>query len=155
MAESDYVGKAGQLATMAEYLLRGYNVAMPEVDRGDDIFVVEDSTGQLWRIQVKTAIGKKHEYGYSGQFKISLEQLQMARKPDLHYVLALRAGDRWEFVIIPRATLRRLHRRAGIGSVAGEHVILNCRFTATEVLCSEADLQRYRNNWRRWPLIGA
>jgi len=36
MAQSGYVGKAGQLAAMAEFLLRGYNVAMPEVDVGDD-----------------------------------------------------------------------------------------------------------------------
>ena len=39
MARSAYVGKAGQLAVMAEYLMRGYNVAMPEVDEGDDVFV--------------------------------------------------------------------------------------------------------------------
>jgi hypothetical protein len=155
MAASDYVGKAGQLAAMAEFLLRGYNVAMPEVDRGDDIFVVEDATGQLWRIQVRTAIGKAHEYGYSGQFKISLRQLQEVRKPDLHYVLALRAGDRWEFIIITRAVLERLHMRTGIGSIVGDDMILNCRFAATEVLCSEANLQAYRNNWRRWPVIGA
>jgi hypothetical protein len=155
MAEPDYVGKAGQLATMGEFLLRGYNVAMPEVDRGDDIFVVEDDTGRLWRIQVKTAVGKPHEYGYSGLFKISLEQLEAPRKPDLYYFLTLRAGDRWEFVIMPRATLRRFHVRTGMGSVAGEHLILNCRFTATEVLCSSANLQRYRHNWRPWPIIGA
>jgi hypothetical protein len=150
MAPSDYVGKAGHLATMAEFLLRGYNVAMPEVDRGDDIFVVEDRTGRLWRIQVKTAIGKRHEYGYSGQFNISLRQLQEARKPDLHYVLVVRAGDQWEFIVIPRAVLERLHKRDGIGSAVGDDVIINCRFTAIEVLCSETNFQAYRNNWRRW-----
>jgi hypothetical protein len=44
---------------MAEFLLRGYNVAMPEVDIGDDIFVVHDREGELWRVQVKTAICKQ------------------------------------------------------------------------------------------------
>jgi hypothetical protein len=39
MARENYVGRAGQLAVMAEFLLRGYNVAIPEVDEGDDIFV--------------------------------------------------------------------------------------------------------------------
>ncbi len=29
---------------MAELLLRGWNVAIPEVDVGDDIFVVRDAT---------------------------------------------------------------------------------------------------------------
>lgn len=34
-----YVGRAGQMAVMSEFLVRGYNVAIPEVDVGDDIFV--------------------------------------------------------------------------------------------------------------------
>lgn len=34
-----YVGRAGQMAVMAEFLLRGWNVALPEVDIGEDIFV--------------------------------------------------------------------------------------------------------------------
>ena len=37
-----YTGRAGQLAVMAELLLRGWNTAIPEVDVGDDIFVVRD-----------------------------------------------------------------------------------------------------------------
>lgn len=42
---------------MSEFLWRGYNVAIPEVDRGDDIFVVHDDDGTLHRVQVKTATG--------------------------------------------------------------------------------------------------
>jgi hypothetical protein len=42
MASKSHIGKAGHLAAMAEFLLRGYNVAQPEVDIGDDIFVVND-----------------------------------------------------------------------------------------------------------------
>ena len=37
-----YLGKAGQLAAMSYFLMRGWNVATPEVDVGDDLFVVED-----------------------------------------------------------------------------------------------------------------
>jgi len=40
---------------MSEFLARGYNVAVPEVDRGDDLFVVQDESGDFDRIQVKTA----------------------------------------------------------------------------------------------------
>ena len=40
MARENYVGRAGQLAVMSEFLLRGYNVAIPEVDEGDDVLVV-------------------------------------------------------------------------------------------------------------------
>ena len=33
-----YLGKAGHLTVMSEFLMRGWNVAIPEVDIGDDIF---------------------------------------------------------------------------------------------------------------------
>ena len=35
MPETQYTGKAGQLAVMGEFTLRGYNVAMPEIDKGE------------------------------------------------------------------------------------------------------------------------
>lgn len=153
MARSSYVGKAGQLAVMAEFLLRGYNVAMPEVDVGDDIFVVRDRTGQLWRIQVKTAIGERRGYGYSGKFAVALRQLEDPRKPDLHYVFALRRGAQWEFLAIPRSALLNEREDQGVGSVSGEAVILTLRYWDQSVLCSGRDFQGYRNNWQEWPVI--
>ncbi len=55
-AFNHYIGKAGHLAVMAEFLMRGWNVAIPEVDTGDDIFVVQDENGTLRRVQVKTSM---------------------------------------------------------------------------------------------------
>ena len=59
-----YLGKAGHLTVMSEFLTRGWNVAIPEVDVGDDIFVVQDDNGTLRRVQVKTSTSteaiKKH-----------------------------------------------------------------------------------------------
>ena len=46
-----YLGKAGHLTVMSEFLTRGWNVAIPEVDIGDDIFVVQDDNGTLRRVQ--------------------------------------------------------------------------------------------------------
>jgi hypothetical protein len=40
-----YIGKAGHLAVMSEFLMLGWNVAIPEVDTGEDIFVVQDDDG--------------------------------------------------------------------------------------------------------------
>src|SRR6266436_2587442 len=102
MPGKNYVGKSGHLAVMAEFLLRAYNVAMPEVDVGDDVFVVHDRAGTLWRVQVKTAIGKRHGYGYSGKFAITETQVITEKEPDLFFVLALRAGDRWDYLVLPR-----------------------------------------------------
>lgn len=41
-----YVGMAGQTFVSSEFLIRGYNVPVPEVDRGDDLFVVQDLSGK-------------------------------------------------------------------------------------------------------------
>lgn len=41
-AASQFTGRNGQLALMAEFLIRQLNVAIPEVDVGDDIVVVRD-----------------------------------------------------------------------------------------------------------------
>jgi hypothetical protein len=151
MAGSGYVGKAGQLAVMAEFLLRGYNVAMPEVDVGDDIFVVHDREGKLWRVQVKTAIGIRRGYGYSGRFTIAESQLKTKKRPDLYLVFALRAGDDWEFLAFPRPWLWRAQRTSRIASRAGGDLLFNCRFLGRQVLCGSRDLQPFRNNWQEWP----
>ena len=81
MSEQSRVGRAGQLAVMSEFLLHGYNVAIPELDVGDDIWAVQDVSGKLWRVQVKTARGKPKGYGYSGGFAIPLRQLWAPRRP--------------------------------------------------------------------------
>jgi hypothetical protein len=153
MAGTGYVGKAGHLAVMAEFLLRGYSVAMPEVDVGDDIFVVHDRSGRLWRIQVKTAIGKQRAYGYSGQFAVALAQVEEVKEPDLYYVFALRRAAQWDFLVIPRQLLFEEYRDHGVGSVSGGNVILTLRFRGSEVLCSGRNFQQHRNNWSTWPLI--
>lgn len=70
-----YLGRAGHLAVMSEFLLRGWNVAIPEIDIGDDIYVVHDGSGSLKRVQVKSAtcnIGKRK---ISGQFLVPIKQL--------------------------------------------------------------------------------
>jgi hypothetical protein len=153
MASRGHVGKAGQLAVMAEFLLRGYNVAMPEVDIGDDIFVVHDLEGQLWRIQVKTAIGKRTQRGHRGKFAVARGQLRTARRPELFYVLALRRGPAWEYAIGSRRELFTEHDTFGAGSVSGDNVIFALHFTETTVICSSRDWQPWRNNWAEWPIL--
>ena len=154
MPGTSYVGKAGQLATMSEFLMRGYNVAVPEVDVGDDVFVVHDREGILFRIQVKTATAVRRGYGHSGVFSVPLDQLREPTQPDLDYAFALRKGvGQWEFLIAPRKQLNLQHRRYNIGKVINGKLILYISFRETEVLCSGRSCQHYRNNWDRWPVI--
>lgn len=154
MPDRKYVGKAGQLVVMAEFLLRGYNVAMPEVDVGDDIFVVSNPTGYLWRIQVKTSTGTPTTYGWSSQFSVSVDQLGKPTKPDLIYVFALRKGaGAWEFLVIPRVELQSEYDIHQVGSKYDGKVRLYMAFRTTEVICSQRDFQPYRNRWDPWPIL--
>jgi hypothetical protein len=153
MPGKGHVGKAGQLAVMAEFLLRGYNVAMPEVDIGDDIFVVHDREGQLWRIQVKTAVGKPTRRGHRGKFAVAEGQLRAKRVPDLFYVLSLRRGPAWEYLVIPRRELFDEHETFSAGSRSGDNVIFAIHFTEASVICSGRDWQPRRNNRAEWPIL--
>jgi hypothetical protein len=154
VAGKGHVGKAGQLAVMAEFLLRGYNVAMPEVDVGDDIFVVSDRKGELWRIQVKTAISKQTRNGYRGKFAVGSRQLMRSREPDLFYIFALRKGAAWEFLIIPRARLEAETNSYQVGSESGGNILYTVRSRPTEVVCANRDWSSYRDAWGEWPVLG-
>lgn len=152
-----YLGGAGQAAVMSEFLARGYNVAVPEIDRGDDLFVVQDEKGDFWRIQVKTATAMPMtKAGYSAQFKISRAQLETPRSPDLFYVLVVRHDDRWsDFVVIPRAELLDLHDTHGVGSPLpkGKEIVFKLSFRETDVTGRRQSLQAWRNNFTAWPSL--
>src|SRR5215217_1738149 len=108
MARKDlFTGRSGQLALMAEFLHRELNVAIPEVDVGDDIVVVRDDNDQVTRVQVKTANAAELKEGgrFTAQFKLPLDQLEKGPR-HLVYAFVVRRNGRWEeFVIVRRAIL--------------------------------------------------
>ena len=149
-----YTGKSGQLAVMAEFLIRGYNVAMPEVDEGDDIFVVHHQLGTLWRIQVKTANTRRERAGVTARFNVTADQLEHERSPDLMFVFAVRSAGRWaDFIVISRAELAKLHGELGIGKVLGSNVMFELVLSRKSVRCGGHELQRFRNVWVDWPAL--
>lgn len=149
-----YIGKGGQLAVMAEFLTRGYNVAMPEVDEGDDIFVVQHHVGTFWRIQVKTANARRERSGLMARFCVAATQLRLERSPDLMLVFVVRSAGRWtDFIVIRRAELWELHRELGIGKVLGSNVMFELVLSRRSVRCGGHDLQRFRNVWVDWPAL--
>jgi hypothetical protein len=153
MPKEAFVGRAGHLAGMAEFLLRGYNAAIPEVDVGDDVLVINNQAEDLWRIQVKTGLGVARNYGFSGQFLIPLGQLTAYSPTSLYYLLTLRAGDLWEFVPMSREDLLSEVREHQVGSLVGTNRLLYLAFKDGEVICSGRNWQRFRNNWSPWPII--
>ncbi|HEY3570233.1 MAG TPA: hypothetical protein VGP73_20045 [Thermoanaerobaculia bacterium] len=142
------------MAAMAEFLWRGWNVAFPEVDVGEDIFVIKDEGGQLWRVQVKTATAQPQRDGYSAQFSVSLRQLEAMRTPDLVYVFVVRRASVWEpFIIVNRDTLWTECKIHGIGNVSQGNLILRFNVQDSHLRCSDRDFLPYRNDWSRWPVI--
>jgi len=149
-----YIGRAGQLAVMSEFLLRGWNVALPEVDVGDDVFVVKDEGGDLFRIQVKTATSKPSGGGYTAQFAVSLSQLKTLRTPDLTYVFTVRHGPNWgPYLIVSREALLQQHELHRMGSASKEKLILRFVYEGDRVRCGARDLSEFVNDWSRWPVI--
>ncbi len=139
---------------MAEFLLRGWNVALPEVDVGDDVFVVKDEGGDLFRIQVKTANSKPSRGGYTAQFAVGLSQLKTLRTPDLTYVFVVRDDSGWgPFLIVARENLREEHELYKVGSVSSGKLILRFAYQDADVRCGKRDLSRFRSDWTRWPIL--
>ena len=154
-----YLGKAGQFAVMAECLMRGFNVAIPEVDIGDDLFVVNDESGNYRRIQVKsitaTQRGQAVAPGYSAQFKVPLTQLKKVFTPELIYVFVARFPTGWgPFLVIPRDALLTLHDVHGMGAKtkAGKDVQFYVRFGPDgSAVCSKQSLAAFVNQFEGLP----
>lgn len=156
-----YLGKAGQFAVMAECLMRGYNVAIPEVDIGDDLFVVNDQSGNYRRIQVKTVTATRRfttaAPGYSAQFQVPLTQLKQAFTPDLIYIFATRFATDWgPFLVIPRDTLLDLYETQAMGAKTntrqGERVQFYITFGDDHsATCSQQSLTKFINQFDGLP----
>lgn len=149
-----YLGKAGHLAVMSEFLTRGWNVAIPEVDIGDDIFVVQDDNGLLRRVQVKTSTSTVRQKGYSGRFRVPLTQLSTISTILVHYVFIVRHNDQWTKPLIIRQDYLLDHwANNHIGSEHDENLTLYFSYTADKVGCSKVDLSQYICDFTDFPLI--
>ena len=155
-----YLGKAGEFLVMSHFLMRGWNVAVPEVDRGDDIFVIEDAKGISYRIQVKTATATDRLNSYSGQFKIPLSQLEKPIEPEIYYVFVVCRNLQWaNRIIIRRKYLFDLYRDLGIGTATEKYLIIYFSFEEDKltqklkVTCSDVDITEYVENFSDFPVI--
>ena len=156
-----YLGKAGHLAIMSEFLIRGYNVAIPEVDIGDDIFVVQDETGSLWRIQVKTATAKiKSDDSFDAQFYVPFKQLQTFVQPQLIYIFLARLDwqSKWAQPIIVKQTdlldyLQNSHSKAFNTPTPPEALNLRFNYQSNRVTCKKLDLTKHWGNFDDFPAL--
>ena len=150
-----YLGKAGQLATMSYFLMRGWNVATPEVDVGDDLFVIEDKKGIFYRVQVKTSQAVERKDGnYSVSFNLPLAQLENAIDPEVYYVFLVCKNNEWaEKMVIARQDLFRYYQKQHIGSAYKEKLVLYFAFKEDKVFCSGVDMTKFKNDFANFPII--
>lgn len=139
---------------MAEFLLRGWNVAIPEVDAGDDIFVVQDENGTLRRIQVKTSMATERSQSFSGQFQIPLRQLRNIRDILVHYVLIVRNKDKSTIpVIISQDVLLDYFENNKIGSEHDGYINLYFSYSSDKVECSGLDFSKHIGDYTDFPFL--
>jgi hypothetical protein len=98
---------------MSELLLRGWNVAVPVVDVGDDVFVIDDNDKTTRRIQVKSSRAQHDPETNSSSvsYTISRTQLRTGQEIELYYMLMVRERQHWRYFVIARIELARLHSR--------------------------------------------
>jgi len=153
-----YLGKAGHLYVMAELLIRGWNVAIPEVDTGDDIFVVEDYNNTFRRVQVKTRIAKEKTKKYQVQYNLPIIQLKNISNVLLHYIFVIRFSNNWQkLVIIKQDALLDYHENQNLGSKSTneKNLIITFLFSKdwTSFTCSGVDLSAHIADFTDFPII--
>ena len=146
--------QSGSLFVMSEFLLRGWNVAIPEVDIGDDIFVVQDDNGTLQRVQVKTSASKPTKNGYRAQFSLPIRQLRNISNILVHYVFIVRHSGAWSAPIIIRQDyLLDLYENEQLGSRYKDNLNLHFSYSATGINCSKVDLTAFLSDFSDFPVV--
>jgi hypothetical protein len=141
-----YLGKAGHLTVMSEFLTRGWNVAIPEVDIGDDIFVVQDDNGTLRRVQVKTSTSTTRQNSFSGKFIVPLAQLRNIANIPVHYAFVVRHNEQWTKTVVIRQDYLLDHvQNDKIGSEHKGSLNLYFSYSTDKVECSGLDLSKSLN----------
>jgi hypothetical protein len=151
---NQYLGKAGHLNIMSEFLMLGWNVAIPEVDIGDDIFVVQDDNGTLRRVQVKTSTSTIRKDSFSGQFNISVKNLRNFSNILVHYVFLVRHNNEWaKPVIIKQDYLLDHFEKDNVGSETNGNIVFYFSYFSEKVECSGQDFTKYVKDFSDFPKI--
>jgi hypothetical protein len=162
MEKRSHLGMAGHYAAMSEFLYRGYNVAVPAVDIGDDVYVVEDQLGTMWRLQVKTSDRRVDPADrIRTSYRLSRQQLREVKENELFFMFLVRWMGRWRFILLPREKLleirealadvdrpaRRGRPAVPDGRAAGDALTLSIDWTADDAIGWGVSLAAYLDRW--------
>jgi len=161
-----YKGAAGQLFAMSEFALRFYNVAIPQIDIGDDIFVVNDVTTERFSVQVKTAFKvEKRKKENAVAFGFTTKEVAVTKKegPD-YFFFAARVDGSWRYIFVSRQALDAFYQQDNFGTkYTSEKGITNVSFnfilnlTSRKLTCSGIDFSKYLDatskGWEDFPPV--
>lgn len=145
---SSYFGKAGHLFVMSEFLIRGWNVAIPEVDHGDDVFVVKHTDNALYRVQVKSSNVTLKKRTLHAQFLIDKSALYNPTSYEVYFAFAIRSQEAWSHLLI--ITKTALADILGEAVKAPRKINLVFQIVGDTVYCRGVDLTRYRNDFQNF-----
>jgi len=149
-----YFGRAAQLLVVSEFLMHNWNAAIPEVDTGDDVFVVKDKIGEFKRIQVKAVHGVIRKYGYSAKFTLPYTQAITPITPELVYFLYVRLSKEWgRYLIIERTELHKHLDPNTIGTYNQKKDTVQLYFALhkTKIMCKKVDFKIHESDWSLFP----
>ncbi len=148
---SSYFGKAAHLFVMSEFLIRGWNVAIPEVDQGDDVFVVKHADSALRRVQVKSANAVRMKRTLNVQFSIDTSAIYRSTSYEIYFALVIRTQNAWSHLFI--ITKTELATFLGEKTISGKKVNLSFRISPERITCRGIDFSQYLNQFRDFPVV--
>jgi hypothetical protein len=153
--EKTYKGKAAQLHVMSQLLLRGWNVAIPEIDTGDDILVVKDNTGDLRKVQVKSTytILQEDDTGFKVKFNIPGKQLIKEQPVELTYFFVVLKNGVWhnQIIVIQRDQLEyKLSLMKE--DISKENINFYVTFSKEGVISQSEDFSDFINDYSLFPV---
>jgi hypothetical protein len=155
---SRHVGYAGEAAVASEFSIRGYTVSMPTIDFGNDLFVENHHTGQVWRVQVKTAQPKK-EYANHFQFNVRENAIHNPTSTVSHFFFVMRLKQTWRMYIVGQQVLSHYinSKIMGTRSEMKGGTMITFTFvhhsTSDDVTSKGVSMKNHRDDWAPWPVL--
>ncbi len=148
-----YFGKAGHLFVMSEILLRGWNVAIPEIDQGDDIFVVKHDNGDFRRVQVKYSNAKELKKSLSVVYTIA-RTLIYPPVGSIYFALVIRHKSKWSHLfIISSDELQEFTNESKVQSSKSIGLNISISSNGKNAKLFKKDFNTYLNNFSHFPFV--
>ena len=157
MADSHFLGLAGQLHFLSDIAELGYNIAVPSPDEGDDVVTSCPLTQVIQRVQVKTSRELRRKDSFSYQFNLSDKLLKQAGTPARIFVFSMRRGLLFHPLVFPYCDLDGLNQNFHFGTRGKKSDwVFSVTFSDKDIVTAGAGtkkiyLNEYLRSYSAWP----